>query len=217
MTRYTRFEIIGSLTAACLAAYSVYWWMTNLYSQRELVSVVAAARDLEAPRALSFSDLKTISLPRDALLKNGVTNAGSLVGKVLMRSVSANQIITARDAIADRDQDSAALLVPAGKVGATLSASWLTAAFPKIKPNDLIDVYAAFPASQRSPGSAGAVLKNILVLGVTSERDGTPSSVFLALDPSEATKLIQLHASQYPLMAVVESVPGVTEASSTAH
>lgn len=213
---HTRWEIIGTLTAALAAAAVFFWWMNNLYVEREPVMVVAAAHDLTAPSILRASDIKLLSISRNSLPVTAIVDDRQIVGRVLTKPLSANQVITTHDLIYDRDPDSEATLVPSGYTGFVLPFSWLAAPFPKIKKNDYVSVYMAFPQSRSGASGAGVLVSNARVLSVSADKDGQPTSVFLALPAEAVGRMLQARAANFSLVVVAEPLPSSGVATSTA-
>lgn len=206
LVSHSKLEIIFSLFAAGLAAVGLFWWMNNLHSQKQLVSVVMAAKNLAAPLIIKESDLKIVSAPRELLPKNGLTQIPAAAGRLLTRSKTENETITSQDLVYNRDPNSDAALVTTGAVGFVLPGSWLSGQMPKIKRNDFISLYFVYPAGRGATGGAGALLRSVPVLNVLKENDsGGPGAVLLNLTSEAVGKLLQAHASQYPLVLVVES------------
>lgn len=206
LVNHSKLEIIFSLLAAGLAAVGLFWWMNNLSSQKQLVSVVVAAKNLETPKNINESDLKIVNAPRELLPKNGITQINVAVGRLLTRQKSENEIITSKDLVYNRDPNSDAALVTPGAVGFVLPGSWLSGPMPKIKRNDFVSLYFSFPAGRNQVGGAGALLKSVPILSVLKESEsGGPGAVLLNLTGEAVGKILQAHASQYPLVLVVES------------
>lgn len=204
---HSRLEILGALLAALIAAGAIFWWLTNLYNEREPQSVVAAATDLSAPRVLKEADLITLQISRRSLPDTAVVEADQIVGQVLTRSLSAREVVTTADLVYNRDPGSEATLVPTGLVGFVLPGGWLTSGFPKIKKNDFITIMSVWPATgapRFSPAGAGPIARGIPVLSVSADKDSAPSAVFIALTSELVGRLMQLHASGYPLAVVAE-------------
>lgn len=211
---HTRLENIGVIVAALFAAGGVGWWMVHFAGQKEFVSVMAAKKNLVAPLTISANDLAVINVPRESLPLTALIDAKEIIGKVLTRSVSAREILTTQDLVYDRDPNSASALVPQGKTGFVLPSSWLAAPFPKVKKNDFITVYVAFPPTRAVSAGGGVVLSFARVLAVSADKDGNPGSLLLALDDNAVGRISQAHAGSYQLTAAVESAEPA-EATST--
>ncbi|MSU75728.1 MAG: hypothetical protein EXS55_04415 [Candidatus Magasanikbacteria bacterium] len=202
---FTRLEILGAILAAMVVAGAIFWWMINLYDERQPLTVLAARADLTAPRMLKIGDLKTLNISRESLPQTAVVDINQVVGQVLTRSLSANEVITTKDLIYDRDPNSEATLVPAGFSGFTLPSAWLSAPFPKVKKNDSISIYAAFPPTRTSGNNAGILASSIRVLSSETNKDGQSTAVLLALTPDIISRLIQARAANYQMIVAVEA------------
>lgn len=213
---HTRLEIIGAAVAGVIAATSVYLYIKQITARQELVPVAAVARDLSSPRRLVAADIELLPLPRAALPDGVFYSADELIGRTLTRERSAREILVKRDLVQARDPGSEAALVPPGKIGFTLSAGWLGAALPKIKPNDYLSFYVVLPPAFRGASPAtGALLQQVLVLAVEADGAGSPAAALLALEREELGRLLQARSGQYLLVAVAESAQGEREAASS--
>ena len=145
-------------------------------------------------------------MPQTVISAKSIPEEKLLVGKMLTRSISANQIFTALDVSYTRDPNSESALVPNGLVGLVLPESWLAAPLPKIKKDDSITIYVAAAANNiNKEGLAGVIVKAAPVLAVQSGKDGGALAALLALDSEAVERILKAKASQYLLMAVVES------------
>ena len=208
--RHPRFELIAAVSLAIFAGVGVFWWLTAIYAAHEPVAVVVAATDLKAPVVLKRLDLAIVRVPREALPETGVVDLNQAVGQVLTRSLSRRQVLTKNDLIYERDPDSEAALVPSGKIGMVVPGTWLASFFPRVKKNDFVSIYVAWPPVKVGLGGSGALLRNILVLSVSADKDGVPHSLLLALDENGVERLTQAHASQLQLVVVAESAQTVS-------
>ncbi|MDO8625953.1 MAG: hypothetical protein Q7K39_00640 [Candidatus Magasanikbacteria bacterium] len=203
MKKNTQLIVAGVL--AVVAGALAYGWLTALARGQELVLVVALAHDVEKPAMLGESDFIFIKVPR-ASLPNGVLfNKNQAIGKTLSHSAPEKYILNSRDFANRRDSSSESMLVPPGFVGMVIPANWLAAPLPKIKPHDLVSVFAAVPITKQGGGVSLQVVSAAEVLAVRSDKDLGPQGVYLALPSPVAERLLQLKAAQLLLLIVAES------------
>lgn len=191
---------------------SVGYWMLSMYDRSEKIDVVVAARDLEAPRALTADDLTIVERTRGDLPRTAIAKKDAVLGIALMKAMSEKEILTTNHLLREVAATSESLLVTSGNRGFSLSSSWLTAPPPKIAVNDRIQILAS--AADKSVETGTTIIgSNLRVLKVENDRDGLPSRMLLDASLTEAAQVLQAHTNRLALLVLVQppSTPAAEE------
>lgn len=154
-----------ALSLACgLLAGGLYL----MASQR--VTVVVAARDLDAQRALVADDLATRAFPADAVPEDALDDVTRAVGRIPRAPLGRGQLVLA-SAVAERPAAFASGLVPPrGTRAIAIPAGPVQALGGTVSPGARIDLVAV-PTAGRAPAGRAVelVASGVLVLDVRSE------------------------------------------------
>lgn len=186
-------ELVGALGLAALAFLVSWRWAAGVVDRSVEITVVAAARDLAAPRTLAAGDVKTISIRRVVAPATALVNPGEAPDRTLMRNLSENQIITTND-IAVLDISGSGYKVPAGLEGFSVNGSWFAGPLPGLKAKDRVTIIASGAGSENIKNT-GIIERGILVLEVVSGSEGGASGIMLGVTEATAVKLLQSKAN----------------------
>ena len=162
------------------------------------VEVVAAASDVAARTTLSADMLKITAVPADQALSGSYGDAADLVGLTTRYPlVNGEQVTTSKIGEAQKDDESLARVIPAGKRAISIAARQESIVAGLILPGDLVDVIAVFSSSDTGTDKAITILQNVevLAMGETAQEpipppvnadDVTPGSVRLGQAPENA-------------------------------
>src|SRR3972149_3270913 len=162
------------------------------------VNVVTAASDVAARTTLSADMLKITAVPADQALSGSYGDAADLVGLTTRYPlVNGEQVTTSKIGEAQKDDESLARVIPAGKRAIAIAAREESIVAGLILPGDLVDVIAVFSATDTGVDKAVTILQNVEVLAVgdtaqepipppVNAGDATPGSVPLGQTPGDA-------------------------------
>jgi len=162
------------------------------------VNVVTAASDVAARTTLSADMLKVTAVPADQALSGSYSDAADLVGLTTRYPlVNGEQVTTSKIGEAQKDDESLARVVPAGKRAISIAARQESIVAGLVLPGDLVDVIAVFSATDTGVDKAVTILQNVEVLAVgetaqepipppVNAGDATPGSVRLGQAPDDA-------------------------------
>ena len=162
------------------------------------IEVVTAASDVAARTTLKAEMLTVISVPANQALSGSYSEAAGLVGLTTRYPlISGEQITTSKIGEAQKDDESLARVIPAGKRAISIAARQESIVAGLILPGDLVDVIAVFSSSDTGTDKAITILQNVevLAMGETAQEpipppvnadDVTPGSVRLGQAPENA-------------------------------
>ena len=162
------------------------------------VDVITADGDIAARTTLSADMLKIVAVPADQALSGSYSDAADLVGLTTRYPlVNGEQVTTSKIGEAQKDDESLARVVPAGKRAIAIAAREESIVAGLILPGDLVDVIAVFSATDTGVDKAVTILQNVEVLAVgetaqepipppVNAGDATPGSVRLGQTPGDA-------------------------------
>lgn len=158
-------------------------WLRAQIPAGGLVTVVAAASDIEAGDTVGREDLRTVQVPAEAAPNGALRSVGGVVGAVATVFVEEGQILTAR--IAGRSGASA--LVPRGMLAYDLPAAFGSSPGLVPRQGDRVDVIAVFPSAE-GEATAETVLRWRAVAGFTAGGEGA-ANMSAAPDPADPADL----------------------------
>lgn len=179
---------------------------TIYYASLQRVSVVVAARVLDADKAIAFDDLATKDLPPDAVPAGAVRSTDAAVGRVPRAPQWPGQVLVTEALATSAAAFHSGLVPPAGQRAIAIPVTPSQAIGGAIVAGAHVDVVAV-PVIGRAPAGrvTELVATNVTVLDVrgenggpfappTASRGGTVSvdrlgSVVVALPPSEELRI----------------------------
>ncbi|GFO64455.1 Flp pilus assembly protein CpaB [Geomonas paludis] len=165
------------------------------------VPIASASVDLPLGTKLNGTQVKMVTWPKDAVPAGGYTDPTPLVGRVLIRPVSAGDMITESKLMPQKPTGGImTYIVPQGHRAVTVSVNEVAGVAGFITPNSRVDVLLTIPR----PGSTNdkdniskIILQNVPVLAtgqVTEQKEGgkpgVVPTVTLDVTPEEAEKLV---------------------------
>jgi Flp pilus assembly protein CpaB len=154
-------------------------WLRAQIPAGGLVTVVAAASDIEAGDTIGREKARTVQVPAETAPNGALHSVGDVAGAVATVFVEEGQILTAR--IAGRSGASA--LVPRGMLAYDLPAAFGFSPGLVPRQGDRVDVIAVFPSAQDGEATAVTVLRWRAVAGFTAGGEGA-ASMSAAPDPA---------------------------------
>jgi len=196
----TSVTVIALLFAGCASFLAYNYLKKQTGRPYQAVAIVSAAVDLPIGCKLDATQVKLASWPKDALPPGCYTDAKPLMGRVVVRPLSAGDIVTEGKLMPTKVSSGImAYMVPQGHRAVTVAVNEVAGVAGFVTPNSRVDVVLTTPR----PGSGDdkqniskIILQNVPVLAtgqVAEQKDGKPvvvPTVTLDLAPDDAEKLI---------------------------
>lgn len=199
----THKESILAAVAGLVLFLSIGYWLTIVYDRNEKITVVAAAKDLTAPKSLTEEDLIILKLPRGNLPATAIADLKAIVGATLLHPLSRQEVITVNDLTKDYTAGAESLLLKNDTLGFSVPSAWLAGPTPKLTANDYVTVLAS--AGDRPVNTGTSVAgQHLKVIKVDNDRDGLPSRILLEVSILEAAQILQARANRLVLSVLVE-------------
>jgi len=146
---------------------------TIYYASLQRVSVIVAARALDADRAISIEDLATVDLPPDAVPAGAIRSTGDAVGRVPRAPHWPGQVLIDGALASGAAAFHSGLVPPAGQRAIAIPVSPSQAIGGAIAAGAHVDVIAV-PVVGRAPAGrvTELVAANVTVLDVRGENGG---------------------------------------------
>ena len=129
---------------AWLSALALSWWVfqrgTAPQTTPDLVSVVAAAKDLPAGKRILAADLKLISLSRKDLPKNVFLKAADVVDRAVSATLTANEVVVEGRLAAKGTGEGLAALIEPGTRAISVQVNEISGVSGFIQPGTRVDV-----------------------------------------------------------------------------
>ncbi|ACH38852.1 Flp pilus assembly protein RcpC [Citrifermentans bemidjiense Bem] len=203
----TRPSAMTTVTIIALLLGGLATIMANNYLKKQAdkpyegVPIASAAVDLPLGSKLNATQVKLATWPKDALPAGGYQDYKPLVGRIVVRPLSAGEVITENKLMPLNSSGGImTYMVPDGHRAVTVSVNEVAGVAGFITPNSRVDVLLTIPR----PGSTNErdniskiILQNVPVLAtgqVTEQKEGgkpgVVPTVTLDVTPIEAEKLI---------------------------
>lgn len=203
----TRPSAMTTVTIIALLLGGLATILSNNYLKKqsgkvfEGVQIASAAVDLPLGAKLDATQVKLATWPKDAFPAGGYQDSKPLVGRVVVRPLTAGEVITENKLMPLKSSGGImTYMVPDGHRAVTVSVNEVAGVAGFITPNSRVDVLLTIP----QPGSTNErdniskiILQNVPVLAtgqVTEQKEGgkpgVVPTVTLDVTPIEAEKLI---------------------------
>jgi pilus assembly protein CpaB len=204
--------LIAFVMAAVIAVGATYLVARRLQpapSGPNMISIVAAAKDLSPGVPLTAQDLTTIAWPDNVVFPGSIKKVEDAVGRPLMVSVSAKQPLSARDLAAPGSGFGLSGKIPEGMRATAIRSNEIVGVAGFLFPGSHVDVIATYASP--SGTITHTVLQDVEVIttGTSIEPDpqGKPQTVnvvTLLLTPEDSQKIL-LASSQGSIQFVLRS------------
>src|SRR4029453_1946825 len=204
--------LIAFVMAAIIAGGATYLVARRLQpppAGPNMISIVAAARDLAPGVPLTAQDLTTIAWPDNVALPGSMRKMEDVIGRPLMVSASAKQPLLQRDLAAPGSGFGLSSKIPEGMRATAIRSNEIVGVAGFLFPGSHVDVIATYASS--SGTITNTVLQDVEVIstGTSIEPDpqGKPQTVnvvTLLLTPEDSQKIL-LASSQGTIQFVLRS------------
>lgn len=204
----TRPSAMASVTIVAILLGAIATMLANNYLKNQAatpyqgVPQAAAAVDLPLGSKLDPTRVRLATWPKEAVPPGGFTDPKPLMGRVVVRSVSAGELITENKLMPIDHSGSGIMtyIVPQGHRAVTVAVNEVAGVAGFITPNSRVDVLLTIPrpnGTDDRDNISKIILQNVPVLAtgqVTEQKeDGKPKvvpTVTLDVTPEEAEKLV---------------------------
>lgn len=201
----TRHRVLVAFGIAWLAALLVSWWVYHRMAQpasRDMVQVVAAARELPVGHRVAATDLKVIALARKDLPAGFFARPADVVDRAVVVPVGPNEPLLDRKLAAKQGGEGLTAMIEPGKRAMTVQVNETTGVAGFVQPGSRVDVVFTRMLPNGDAAST-TILQNVPVLAYgrnlqrsnsNDSRGGGPSSaqqatVTLLVTQDDAEKL----------------------------
>jgi pilus assembly protein CpaB len=174
----------------------------------EKTEAVVAIKDIAAGTVIKDPEsfFKKVRIPKELDLASAVRNLDQLKGKVLLRALDQNQIVSTRDL---RTPDELAAKLPAGQRAMTIRAEVDKEGAGFILPGSKVDVIVTVPDKDNKEKTVSKIaLQNLLVLAIDAGKEKAKDDkrlsvlITLAVTPENAEKLTAITKDQVPYLVL---------------
>ena len=157
--------LVVSVVGAVIVFGLVVSYVSNVNDKvGSLATVYRLKEKVDALASISASDVELVKMPRRYLDKGAITSLDQMSGKVTANGLSADATLVA-DMFIDRPR------LSAGQREIAILIDAETGVAGQVRPGDLVDIYATFPAQGTVPPFARVVVANARVLNIGGSRE----------------------------------------------
>jgi pilus assembly protein CpaB len=201
--------VILSLVTAMLIYVYISRSTVTVEPEIEHVTVYAAARTIPARTRISSTDIKQVSIAKELLNANAVTDPGEITGKYTLQSIMEGELFRS-ERLANEDSIYLSYVLPEGTRAVSMNISEQTNVANLVRPGDFVDVVASFQEEEDGDGAVfpritRVILQNVQVLAlgqdleVSSEKLAEPPmTITLAVRTADVEKFV--YASEFGII-----------------
>jgi pilus assembly protein CpaB len=196
----TTVTVLALLLAGCASLLAYNYLSKQTAQPFQGVTILSAAADLPIGSKLDASRVKLAAWPKEALPAGYYTDAKAVAGRVVVRPLSAGDIVTESKLMPlNVSGGIMTYMVPQGHRAVTVAVNEVAGVAGFITPNSRVDVVLTTPrpgAKDDQENISKIILQNVPVLAtgqVAEQKEGKPAvvpTVTLDLTPENAEKLI---------------------------
>ncbi|WP_352396863.1 Flp pilus assembly protein CpaB [Aminobacterium colombiense] len=183
--------LIVSLLLGIMAGLLVYQQIRSYKlkiarAERELVSVVVAARPKDAFSIITAEDVKVVRMPRSSIPTGEVLSLDEVVGKASMLALSEGDPVLKGKLSLDPEKLGVAFQLPDGRVAIALPIDEVIATGGLLRPGDYVDVFHVYREKDAVSPTSRLLLSRVKVLALggvltrKEEKEGTKEKEMLA-------------------------------------
>jgi pilus assembly protein CpaB len=199
-----RHRVLMAFGIAWLSALLLSWWVykrTSAPQSRDLVSVVAAARDLPVGKRILAEDLKSLSLDRKDLPKGVFLKSTDLVDRSVAVPISSGEVVLNAKLTAKGSGEGLTALIEPGMRAVSVQINEISGVSGFIQPGTRVDVLFTRTFSNGDAATT-TILQNVKVIAYGRQLD--PAAKLDPRDtarPTVATLLVTQDQAQKLVLA----------------
>jgi len=196
-----RHRVLIAFGIAWVSALLLSWWVyrTSTASQaRDVVRIVAAAKDLPIGKRLELSDLKLISIDRKDLPKSAFLKSQDVVDRAVAIPLSASEVVLGSKLAGKGSGEGLTALIEPGSRAISVQVNEISGVSGFIQPGTHVDVLFTRIFSNGDAATT-TILQNVKVIAYGRQldpvtkvdpRDPKPTVATLLLTQEQAEKLV---------------------------
>lgn len=178
-------RVLIAFGIAWLSALLLSWYVykrTNAPQARNLVSVVAAARDLAIGKRIQTEDLRLLSLDRKDLPRGAFLKTGDVIDRAVATPISAGELLLSAKLAAKGSGEGLTALIEPGMRAVSVQVNEISGVSGFIQPGTRVDVLFT-RVFQNGDAATTTILQNVKVIAYGRQLD--PSA---KIDPRDTTR-----------------------------
>jgi pilus assembly protein CpaB len=197
-----RHRVLVAFGIAWLSALLLSWWVyqkSTAPASRDLVSVVAAARDLPIGKRIQANDLKLIALDRKDLPKGAFLKIPDVVDRAVSAPVAASELILSGKIVGKGTGEGLTALIEPGTRAISVQVNEISGVSGFIQPGTRVDVVFTRVFSNGDAATT-TILQNVKVIAYGRQLDpgarvdprdtSRPTVATLLVSQDQAEKLV---------------------------
>ncbi len=195
-----RHQVLIAFVIAWLSALGLSWWLykTSTAPQaRDLVHIVAAAKDLPTGKRLEASDLKLIAIDRKDLPKGASLKTADLVDRVVAVPISVSEAVLSSKLASKGSGEGITALIEPGMRAVSVQVNEISGVSGFIQPGTRVDVLFTRTFSNGDAATT-TILQNVKIIAYGRQldaakldaRDPKPTVATLLVTKEQGEKLV---------------------------
>src|SRR5262245_45902843 len=196
-----RHRVLIAFAVAWLSALILSWWVyrtSTAPQSRDVVQVVAAAKDLPTGKRLEAADVKLISIDRKDLPKGAFLKGSDVVGRAIASPVSASEPLLSNKLAGKGSGDGLTALIEPGMRAVSVQVNEISGVSGFIQPGTRVDVLFTRIFSNGDAATT-TILQNVRVIAYGRQldpvakldpRDPKPTVATLLVSQEQAERLV---------------------------
>jgi len=195
-----RHQVLIAFGIAWLSALGLSWWLyrtSTAPQQRDVVRIVAAAKDLPTGKRLEASDLKLISIDRKDLPKGAFLKVADIVDRATSVPIAGSEPVLNAKLASKGSGDGITALIEPGMRAVSVQVNEISGVSGFIQPGTRVDVLFTRVFSNGDAATT-TILQNVKVIAYGRQldvakldaRDPKPTVATLLVTQDQAEKLV---------------------------
>jgi len=199
-----RHRVLVAFGIAWLSALVLSWWVyrTSTAPQaRDVVRVVAAAKDLPVGKRLEAADLKLIAIDRKDLPKNAFQKTADIVDRSLAVAMSTSEVVLSNKLTGRGSGEGLTALIEPGTRAVSVQVNEISGVSGFIQPGTRVDVLFTRIFSNGDAATT-TILQNVRVIAYGRQLD--PAAKLDARDPKPTVATLLVSQEQAERLVLAE-------------
>lgn len=201
--------VIIAVLLSLFTAFMIFTYIKKVESKNqniEYVSVVVAAKNIDARNAIMPTDIKEVKIEKSLLNPMALISSTDVINRTVKDTIyEGEQILKTR--LADKDNATLSFQVPEGKRAITINVNEASAVGYFINVGDCVDVIMTLEKDLQEanvPTMSKTILQNVLILGIGQEKDALKKAEQKSAKTATKTSGTQEDTTKTVTLAVTE-------------